>query len=415
MIDPSRRDAPRLSPRALGVIALTIVTAVVAFSSFRGRSNDGVSTETTSESSVESEVTSTPTTATKPGPATVPDAPTTTAVAAPKPLPPGGLFAGGRPPQFVLVSFDGAADDKLLARWMETTKKANAHMTLFLSAVYLLGDENSAQYKGPRHAAGASAIKFAPTQGETTAAFLAKTIGGLKNAQEQGHQLENHFGGHWCGPDGVQSWSAKDWAEELNQFEKLVNNVDTLNKLTTPVGSPFLRQPVGARTPCLEGNLKLLYPVLRARGYRYDASGTRTLDAWPDKTQGLWTYGFPTTKIEGVNRSVLTVDFSWRETLDPKYDASPEQAKVISEKVYQGLMSGFTAASISNRAPFELANHFVSFTHDAYNQAVERFLVDVCNRQEVFCVNYREMTDWLDAHADKLASFRAGSFTKAAA
>jgi hypothetical protein len=313
---------------------------------------------------------------------------------------------------FVLVSFDGAADQELLTRWSNTMAKAKGNMTLFLSAVYMVGDEYKNAYKGPRHGAGESAVGFAPNKGTPLGPWMKTTVEGLRAAQEAGHELENHFGGHWCGASGVKSWNRGDWAAEINQFDAIMTNIDTINKLDPPVGSPFLRPPVGSRTPCLEGNLDELFPVLKARGYKFDASRTRLLDAWPVRKLGLWSFGFPSITVEGISRPTLPVDFTLRANTDKTEDASPTEAADISRRVLEGYMKAFDSLYYGNRAPFELSNHFVKFTHDAFNIAVEKFLLDVCVREEVQCVSYRQLSDWLQAHEGELGKFANGDFTK---
>ena len=81
---------------------------------------------------------------------------------------------------------------------------------------------------------------------------------------------------------GVGDWTAKDWNHELTQFDALLFH-------GTPLGfGPS--EIVGGRTPCLEGNLSVLYPVLARRGFRYDASGQALLGTWPVKRDGIWSF-----------------------------------------------------------------------------------------------------------------------------
>jgi peptidoglycan/xylan/chitin deacetylase (PgdA/CDA1 family) len=397
-----------ISPRALGVLALAVVIGVITFAALGGSSKAKTAATTSTTSEVTSDGTSVSPVAaatTVPGLPPLPEAP--------KPMPAGGLYEG-RPPMFIMVSFDGAADQSLLAHWEDVMKRSQAHMTLFLSAVYMLGQENKDAYRGPRHAAGESGINFAPTLGKPTTEFLTSTVNGLHDAQLAGHELENHYAGHWCGPSGVNSWNKADWAAEINQFDDLTRNIDKYNKLDPPVGNPLLRPPIGSRTPCLEGNLDQLYPVLKARGYRYDASKTRTLSEWPVQKNGLWTFGFPGVAIEGLSKPMLTVDFTLRENMDPKHDADEATAKDISRRVYEGYKKAFNDLYYGTRAPFEVSNHFVHFSREAYNLAIEKLLTEVCPMAEVQCVNYREATDWLDAHKDSVNSYEKGSFPKLA-
>jgi hypothetical protein len=391
------------------MVALVVVSAVIGFAALGGGKAKTSTSATTSPQVDDTSTTAAEVTTTVAG------GPVATTVPPPppwaKPLPDGGMYSG-RPPMFVMVSFDGAADQALLAQWSSVMKRSQAHMSLFLSGVYMLGQENKTVYHGPRHEAGESGINFAPTQGMATADFLRTTVKGLQEAQLAGHELENHYGGHWCGPSGVNSWNRADWAAEINQFDNLTINIDKNNQLDPPVGNPLLRPAIGSRTPCLEGNLDQLYPVLKARGYRYDASKTRNLVEWPGQKSGLWTFGFPSVPIEGLSKPMLTVDFSLRENLDPKHDADEKTAADISRRVYEGYKKGFDELYYGNRAPFEISNHFVHFTREAYNQAIEKFLLEVCPMAEVQCVNYREASDWLDAHKGDIANFEKGSFPK---
>ena len=330
-------------------------------------------------------------------------------------VPAGGLFEGGRPPQFILVSFDGAVDPDLLARWESVAARAPAHLTFFLSAVYMLGHDVTKTYQGPGHLAGASAIGFAPNHsGKPDNEFLRTAVAGLRQTRVKGNELGNHYGGHWCGAKGVNIWTAADWASELNSVENLVGNVDANNHLDPAVGAPYNPLEVaGSRTPCLEGNLDALYPVLAARGYRYDASNTKGLDDWPRKRKGLWAFGFPAVKIAGLDRPAITVDFS----ISTAFGGSAvekvlpaDKATEVSASVLQAYLSAFDHTYYGSRAPLEISNHFTHSDSDAYNNAVEQFMVKSCARPEVQCVGYSELADWLDAHADKLGAITDKKF-----
>jgi hypothetical protein len=365
-----------------------------------------------------------PSTSSSNGPTTVPTtlAPAPSSTVAPtvplgpaRPLPPGGLYAGARPPQFVLVSFDGAADQTLLERWMRTGALDQAHLTFFLSSVYLLGAASATDYHGPRHPAGQSAIGFAPVkEGQDVASFLRTTVGGLQAAQRAGHELAQHFGGHWCGATGVSTWTAADWSSELDQVDALAAHIDANNALDPGVGNPFVVPPAGARTPCLEGRWDQLEPVLASRGYRYDASPSRGLLDWPKSRNGLWVYGFPTVAIPGHRQGILAVDYSLYVNLAGGKDVSAARSTEIEQQVLDGYLGAFDQLYNGNRAPFEIGNHFTSLSGDAYNRAVERFLVTVCPQAEVHCVTYRELTDWMDAHRDQIPAFQAGTFPRLA-
>lgn len=344
--------------------------------------------------------------------------PTGAAVADPMAkIPAAGTFEGKRPPQFVLVSFDGAADPKLMARWRAAADASGAKLTYFLSAVYLLGKQTSTVYQGPGHAAGASAIGFSPTPaGQDDKAYITAVVRSLQDAARAGDEIGNHYGGHWCGNGGVNTWDKGDWAAELNQVESLVLKVDTNNALPTPVGPPYDPLRVaGSRTPCLEGKLDELYPVLRARGYRYDASNTKGLFDWPRQRKGLWAFGFAGITIAGLDRPTLTVDFSISTGFKGAAvngTLTTEQTNQIYTSVRDAYLAAFDTLYHGNRTPFEISNHFNTSDGDAYNRAVEDVMRTVCGKPEVVCATYGDVVSWLDAHADQIGAFQAGSFTK---
>ena len=362
-------------------------------------------------------------TATTVKPGTTARAGTTTTAAAPavdpmSKVPAGGYFDGKRPPQFVLVSFDGAADPTLMARWRAAAEASQAHLTFFLSAVYLLGKQNRALYQGPGHAAGASAIGFSPTPaGQDDNAYVTAVVRSLQDAARAGHEIGNHYGGHWCGAAGVNTWGKAEWAAELNQVESVVLHVDGNNKLGTAVGPPY--DPVrvaGSRTPCLEGKLDELYPVLKARGYRYDASNTHSLFEWPVQRKGLWAFGFAGITIAGLERPTIPVDFSISTGFDGaavQGTLTAEQTNQIYTSVRDAYLKTIDQLYYGARTPFDISNHFNTSDGDAYNKAVEDVIRTVCTRPEVVCATYSQVVDWLDAHAADLPALAAGKFTKA--
>lgn len=332
-------------------------------------------------------------------------------------VPAAGVFEGKRPPQFVLVSFDGAADPVLMQQWREAAAAAPARLTFFLSAVYLLGKASRTLYQGPGHPAGASAIGFSPTPaGQDDTTYIANVVRSLQSAAAAGNEIGNHYGGHWCGDGGVNTWTKSDWAAELDAVERLVLKVDANNTLDPGVGPPYDPLNVaGSRTPCLEGDLAQLYPVLRARGYRYDASTTKGLFDWPRKKSGLWTFGFAGITIDGLDRPTLTVDFSISNGFKgdaAKGTLTTEQTNQIYKAVTGAYLKTFDSLYYGNRTPFEISNHFNHADGDAYNKAVADVMKAVCGKPEVVCTTYSEVATWLEAHTDLLATFQDGKFTK---
>src|SRR5271169_5125910 len=75
-----------------------------------------------------------------------------------------------RPPQFVVVGFDGSGGLQMWRYWLAVGRKAHAHFTFFVSGVYLLDWAHRDRYRPPRHDRGTSAIGFAETSGDLTIA-----------------------------------------------------------------------------------------------------------------------------------------------------------------------------------------------------------------------------------------------------
>ena len=101
----------------------------------------------------------------------------------------------------------------------------------------------------------------------------------------------------------MSTWTALDWGRELDQFDRLLFRGSKL---------PFGRdEVVGGRTPCLEGDLDRLYPVLARRGFRYDASQIARLGAWPSRRLGLWSVPLLELPFIGHTFPVVSMDYNF--------------------------------------------------------------------------------------------------------
>jgi hypothetical protein len=49
-----------------------------------------------------------------------------------------------------------------------------------------------------------------------------------------------------------------------------------------------------------------------------------------------------------------------------------------------------------NRAPVILGNHFNTWNHDAYRDALTAFVLHTCGRPQTECVPFRDVVAWLD-------------------
>lgn len=179
-------------------------------------------------------------------------------------------LANGKPPLFVVVSFDGAGDLGLWAHWRAVAKQVNARMTFFLSGPYLYPGSHRTDYKPPYQKPGASDIGWGDT-----ANILGRTKV-LRDAIAEGHEIGTHANGHFCGANGIGRWTIAQWTAELSAFDRMVRTGPSLAAGKT-VAPPFDPSTVkGMRTPCLEGNRAAYRLAMVQRGMLYDASAPGT-------------------------------------------------------------------------------------------------------------------------------------------
>lgn len=110
------------------------------------------------------------------------------------------LKAGERPPQFVVISWDGAGEtkSKLNSHFQQVAAEIGASMTMFTTGIYLLPESKKSLYRPPRHPVGASDI------GYFSDSAVHSTIEQTGKAWLAGHEIGTHFNGHFCGPTGVE-------------------------------------------------------------------------------------------------------------------------------------------------------------------------------------------------------------------
>jgi hypothetical protein len=301
-----------------------------------------------------------------------------------------------RPPQFIVSSFDGSGGARLWAYWRKVAKQAHAHFSFFVSGVYLVDWDHHDDYAPPDRARGDSAIGFAPN-----AAWIAAMRKQIALGYREGNEIGTHYNGHFCGPGGVGTWTAKDWSSELDEFDRLL--FDRGPKL--PFGPGEI---VGGRTPCLEGNLGVLYPVLAAHGFRYDASRTALLGTWPTRSDGIWSFPLLELPFIGHTFRVVSMDYNFMA------NQVDEPTSQIEAETYRTLWNAFRASYLGDRAPLSLGNHFETWESWAYDHALTRFLLRACRVPGVRCGSFAELANWLDTvPAKRLGRWRAGRFPHA--
>jgi len=310
--------------------------------------------------------------------------------------------AADRPPQFLIVSFDGAGDATELREWTAAGDRLGARFTFFLSGVYLLAGDQSVRYLPPQHTAGASDIGFAIKPDDTDVRTgIRDLVAALNDADASGYEIATHFNGHFCGrrAGAVGQWGPKDWRKELDQFEALARGVAKNNGIDAEL---HIQPIVGTRTPCLEGNLAFLRTVLAQRGMRYDASTAGYSELWPWR-DGVWIFPVPLVAVDGESFKTLASDYNFYLNQTGAKDVEAEQTPELADQMYRSLRADFDARYAGGRAPMSVAYHFESWNHGAYRDALLHLLAEVCGRVDVRCTTYRDVANWLDRQGDPVA------------
>ncbi|MEV5549233.1 hypothetical protein AB0L35_24400 [Streptomyces sp. NPDC052309] len=305
------------------------------------------------------------------------------------------LKPGQKPPQFVVFSWDGAGEDsqKLFSHFRKVAKENNATMTYFLSGVYLLPEEKRDLYRPPQHSPGRSDIGFNDEQG------IADTVSQLRQAWLEGNEIGTHFNGHFCGSGGgVGEWTVQEWKDEIAQAKQFVKTWRTNAGLKNAAPLPFDydKELIGARTPCLEGQENFIRAAAEM-GFRYDSSGVNN-QVWPTKKQGLWDLSMQLVPFPGHTFEQLTMDYNFMVNQSgTSTQGDPAKHAYWGAQMRDGLLQGFRRAYEGNRAPLIIGNHFESWNGGTYMRAVEEVIEQVCTKDEVRCVSFRQLVDWLDA------------------
>ncbi|AXK37632.1 hypothetical protein DVA86_25555 [Streptomyces armeniacus] len=314
-----------------------------------------------------------------------------------QPEAPAKLKPGQAPPQFVVFSWDGAGEvgNGLFPRFLDLAKKYDAGMTFFLSGLYLLPESKKRLYRPPNNTVGASDI------GYLRDANIKETLKYVRRAWLEGHEIGTHFNGHFCGEGSgsVAHWSSAQWQDEIDQAKSFVKNWRTNTGWhdLPPLPFDYDKELVGARTPCLLGQEKLL-PTARELGWRYDASSPGGVQRWPVKKNGIWDLPLQALPFPGHEFEVLSMDYNILANQSKNSTNGPPANHPAWRKEATGAyVAGFKRAYEGNRAPLFIGNHFEEWNGGIYMDAVEETVKQIAGRKDVRLVSFRQFTDWLDA------------------
>lgn len=302
------------------------------------------------------------------------------------------LKPGEKPPQFVVISWDGGGETslKLNSHFQQVAKRHGASMTYFLTGIYFLPGGKKMLYSPPRKKQGASDIGYFPDR------FVRSTIEQIGKAWLAGHEIGTHFNGHFCGEKGVASWSVEDWKSEIEQAKKFVKTWRTNTGITDLPALPFdyEKELVGGRAPCLEGvdNLRKAAAEL---GWRYDSSGAR-YPTWPKKVEGIWDLSLQAVPMPGSDREVIAMDYNFRANQSGDVNGDKAQRPQWKKQTVDSFMAGFRRSYDGNRSPLVIGNHFENWNGGIYMEAVEEVMGQMAAEPDTRLVSFRQLCDWLD-------------------
>ncbi len=286
--------------------------------------------------------------------------------------------------QLVIISFDGAHDNKLWEKSLEMGKRTGAHFTYFLSCTFLMTKaEGGKAYQAPGQKAGRSNVGFAQSREEIQA-----RVRHIWQAHLDGHDIGSHACGHFDG----KGWSQADWQQEFAAFHVALLNAWKIGGIESeePEGwADFAAKDIkGFRAPYLSLSDGLL-PALKKDGFTYDASLVTKGPGWPSNADGIPRFGLPLIPEGPQQRRVIGMDYN----LFIRHSMGVENRKdsaVFEARTIEAYRKAFEAQYQGNRIPLQLGFHFVEMNGGAYWRALDRFLTETCGKPDVACVSYAE-------------------------
>jgi hypothetical protein len=303
-----------------------------------------------------------------------------------------------RPPQYVIISYDGSLSIPMWEATRALATSANAEFTYFISGVYFVNSANKQLYKGPRRpSGGSSAIGF----GGVTADIKTR-ISEVDTAIQEGNAISSHANGHFGGGKGGEDWTLPEWTLEFDAFHWILSEVFENNKI--PLFEKFTKQYWvnllgtqlrGFRAPQLSINDNM-YKTLAANKYTYDSSKTSAPGYWPEKNAyGTWNMPLGYIPIVGTNKSCIAMDYNFY-MYDSKAKPDPANADKYQKQMYLSYLNYFTKNYNGNRAPVIIGHHFSTWNGGAYWKALTAFTKKICAQPEVICATFDQYEKYVE-------------------
>ena len=326
-----------------------------------------------------------------------------------------------RPPQFVLISFDGSYSDQFWKESFNLADKANAKFSYFVSGVYFIEHNDNKLYQGPDHSLGVSDIGF----GDNSLADLSTRTENVWQALQKNFDIGSHVNGHF---DGTK-WSEAQWTSEFTQFHKFVERVFSIypgikENFSSQWEQKMKSEIKGFRAPLLAESPGVA-ATLEKFNYLYDSS--KVLNSqWPyQMNDGIWNVGLSEVELAGSGRRTIAMDYNLLYgQCDGKFNPKNggECANLTDavlahdqDQTYRTYIQAFLKSYYGNRSPISIGHHFSLFNRGIYWMALQKFTYAVCNQPEVKCVTHSEMIKWLEAQkqargANYLTALNKGQF-----
>ncbi|MBY0384791.1 polysaccharide deacetylase family protein [bacterium] len=330
-----------------------------------------------------------------------------------------------RPPQYVILAFDGSKNLDFWQESREFAKNAGVKFTYFMSGVYFIPNDDKNTYVEPKFGKGKSNIGFGGTRD-----VLPLRLEQVRLAAQEGHEMASHANAHFDG----SSYTEKQWKSEFEQFNDIFTNCyanyDKIQNqpmwwekyFTKP--EPFTPEMplvqkqeiiashlVGFRAPLL-GVGSGLWKTLQDYGYLYDTSRTDKMNYWPKKLENVWNFPLAGLQIYGTNKKTLSMDYNFYFSQSQGAPAPASKHKQFEDEMYNTYLAYFQYNYLGNRAPLHIGHHFSKWNGGAYWNAMQRFAEAVCAKPEVQCVTYKDLLNFVELNAEKIADYQDGNFDK---
>ncbi|MFO0665839.1 MAG: hypothetical protein U0174_17940 [Polyangiaceae bacterium] len=309
-------------------------------------------------------------------------------------------------PQYVLLAFDGSYNNAFweesvnFAKTVKHTDGSHIKFTYFVNPSYYLANAKKTAYKGPKTAAGSSAIGFGGTDAE-----IATRVTLTQTAFNDGHEIASHAVGHFDG----SKWTTDDWNIEFKAFDRFFfykNGVETEPR--PEFDGIKAAKVVGFRAPQL-GQGPGLYPTLKNFGFSYDTSKVASTGYWPVKTNGVWNFPLASLVLKNSGKRTLSMDYNHYIAHSKGVSDSANSEKYRAD-VVATYKAYFDKNYAGSRAPVHIGHHFSKWNGAAYWNAMKDFAAYACTKANVKCVTYREFAEFMEAlPATRRAELQAGN------